>query len=88
MLMIRFNLRLIKISQYFQKFELDIRYKPEKYNVILDIFSRFISINKNIFQFYYIKFDILQNYAYTITLIKINKDFKTRIIKDYELNSL
>ena len=41
----KLNLKLIKTSEYLQKFILKIRYKPEISNKILDILSRLININ-------------------------------------------
>ena len=39
------NLRLIYVSEYIQRFNIKIRYKLNKFNVILDALSRLVSVN-------------------------------------------
>ena len=36
----KLNFRLMKTSEYFQRFHFDIRYKPGKTNIIPDVLSR------------------------------------------------
>ena len=81
---VRLNLRLIRASQYLQRFELDVRHKPGKRNIIPDALSRLASTNlggnthPN-----HAELDVLHAYAYTTTLVEMSEDFKARIIKGY-----
>ena len=52
-----------------------MRYKFEKYNVILDTLFYFISINENLSQLHYIKLNVLY-YIYMIILLKYIKILK------------
>ena len=78
---VRLNLRLVRAFQYIQRFELDVRHKPEKRNVIPDALSRLASINNQSEPSGHVELDML--YVYTATLVEINNDFKRRIIKGY-----
>ena len=80
---IRFNLKLIRAFQYFQRFELNIKYKFDKRNIISNALSRLANINKYEISLNHNKLDVFYIYAYAITLVKINNDFKERILKDY-----
>ena len=66
-----------------------MKHKLNKRNVILNALFRLASINESFTQSYYIEFDVLHDiYIYTIILIEMNKDFKTRIIKNYRADLL
>lgn len=73
----------MKASQYFQHFEVKVKYKSEKRNIILDILSRFVNINESLLSSHHIKFNTLNVYIYVTILIEINNNFKKRIIKNY-----
>lgn len=83
---IKLNLRLIRVSQYLQSFELKIRHKSNKRNVISNALSRLLSANKDSLQSHYTKLNVLHAYVYIIILIKISNDFKTRVVEDYKSN--
>ena len=82
----KFNLKLIRISEYFQRFRLDIRYRKDKFNIILNILSRLSIINEyrtivdkiiNIYKNQKITENtVKQISAYLIILIELNDDFK------------
>ena len=83
-LTVRLNLRLIRASQYLQRFELEVRHKSSKKNVVLDTLSRLVSSNKYTIPLDYTELDALYRYIYTTTLIEISVDFKARIVKGYQ----
>ena len=75
------NLRLIKVFDYIQRFNLKIRYKFEIQYVIFDVFSRFTNFNIKIqLQNYENEFDVL----FIVNLIEINNDFRFRIFENYQ----
>ena len=84
-LMNKFNLHFVRISNYIQRFNFDIRYKLNKQHIVFDVFSRLIndSINASM-----IKnsdkneFDVL----FTISLIEMKKNFRNRIFDDYKID--
>lgn len=79
---VRLNLRLVRASQYIQQFDLDVRHKPGKRNVIPDALSRLASTNDQPQPPGHAELDVL--YAYTTTLVEMNDEFKMRIAKGYE----
>ena len=83
---LRLNLRLVRASQYLQRFDLDVRHKPGKSNVIPDALSRLSSSNESHpVQPEFAELDALQaSYAYTTTLVEMSHDFKQRIVAGYE----
>ena len=84
-LMNKFNLHFVRISNYIQRFNFDIRYKLNKQHIVFDVFSRLIndSINASM-----IKnsdkneFDVL----FIISLIEMKKNFRNRIFDDYKID--
>ena len=79
---VRLNLRLVRASQYLQRFDLDVRHKPGKSNVIPDALSRLPSTNQHTaLPPEHAELDAL--YAYTTTLVEIDQTFKVRIVKGY-----
>ena len=85
---LRLNLRLIRASQYLQQFDLEVRHKPGKRNVIPDALSRLASTNVSLSQRKdHAELDALHvtnAYAYTTTLVEMSNDFKARIVKGYQ----
>ena len=94
----KFDLRLIRISNYIQRFNLNICHKSEKLHIILDALSRLftisftsnskfnttISISANT---EYDEFDTLHaNVHFIAFLIEIDSAFKKRIIDEYVKN--
>ena len=83
---IHLNLRLVRASQYLQQFDLDVRHKPGKLNVILDALSCLASSNKSSLPKHHSELDALHAnaYAYTTILVEMNEDFKERIANGYQ----
>ena len=79
---VRLNLRLIRASQYLQRFDLDVRHKPGKKNVVPDALSRLASTNQYAMPPGHAELDAL--YAYTTTLVEMDSTFKARIVKGYQ----
>ena len=77
----KLNLRLVKASNYVQRFNLKIRHKFEIQHVIFDVFSRFANFNIEIqLQNHENELDVL----FIVNLIEINNDFRFRILKNYQ----
>ena len=80
---VRLNLRLVRASQYLQRFELDVRHKLGKRNVIPDALSRLASTNDtHTAPPDHAELDAL--YTYTTTLVGMSEDFKRRITEGYQ----
>ena len=74
----KFNLRLIKTFDYIQRFEIELRHKSNKQHIVFDAFSRLISINiDTTFE----KNEL--NALFTMSLVKMKKDFRQKLIIDY-----
>lgn len=76
------NIRLVRVSQFVNQFNFEIRYKSEKEHIIFDALVRLISFNINLFSnSNYFELDAL--YAYDVILIEISTNFQNKIIQDY-----
>lgn len=87
----RMNLRLIRAFQFLSQFlNLKIRHKSKKYHLIFDAFSRLQSLNKKDLSDDHDELDELFAdhviCVYNTTLVKLNPDFRTRIVKEYSEN--
>ena len=84
---LRLNLRLVRASQYLQRFDLDVRHKPGKKNVVPDALSRLASTNEShSAPAEHAELDALHGYAYTTTLVEMSEDFKSKIVKGYDID--
>ena len=81
----KLNLRLVRASDYIQRFDLIIRHKSDKLHLVSDALSRLSiiaaftkdhSLNE--------KFDVL----FTVSLMKMISEFKKKLIKEYFMNSI
>ena len=80
----KLNLRLIRVSNYIQRFNLDIRHKSRKQHIVSDALSRLVSVNTNSAKNFMNekKLDAL----ITTTLVKMNEAFCKKIIESYSTN--
>ena len=70
-------MKLMKTSQFFRQFDLDVKYKFNKKHILFDILSRLTSINIDISILKdYFKFDIL----FIITLMQMNFNFHNKCV--------
>ena len=79
----KFNLKLIKASTYLSQFDLDVRYKSNKINIVSDALFRLLIVAKvssflaNVFH----SIEIFQ-----ASLIMMTDEFKKRILTEYATN--
>lgn len=76
----RMNLRLVRASQFLCQFNLDVRHKPGKENIVPDALSRLASTNPSTLPPDYNELDAL----YTATLIGIDENFRKKILAAYK----
>ena len=69
----RLNVRLIRASQFFRQFRLNVKYKSDKKYIISDALSRLINIIKLLLFEDYLKFDVL--YDCVTQALNFIKDF-------------
>ena len=80
----KLNFKLMRIFNYIQRFDLNIRHKLNKNYIISNILSRLFNLNKinnnsnN---------DKKLNVLYTIILMKININSCSRLLYNYKINS-
>ena len=79
----KLNLRLVRVSKFFNKFDLNIRHKLEKKHVIFDVFSRLINVNHETHFKHDDELDVLHVHQITIFLINFNNEFRIKILDDY-----
>ena len=86
---IRSNIRLVRTSQYFFQFSLDVRHKSSKNNIVSNALSRLSNSNKSNSNDYS-ELDVLfvcnrfnNLYAYNATLIEVSQNFNDKIIDKY-----
>jgi hypothetical protein len=88
----RMNLRLIRVFQFLSQFSnLKIRHKSRKYHLISDALFRLQSLNKKDLSNDHAKlneFFVDHNavHVYNTTLMKLNSEFRKRIMNDYFMN--
>ena len=81
---IRSNIRLVRASQYFSQFSLDVRHKPDKDNIVSDALSRLNNTDMSLSGSNdYSKLNALNTFSYNTTLVKMNEDFRKKIIDEY-----
>ena len=76
-----FNLRFIKIFDYIQRFEIELRHKSDKQHIVFDVFSRLISINIDII---FEKNEL--NVLFIIVFVKMKTNFRQKFIVDYNVD--
>ena len=76
------NLRLIRTSDYIQRFSLTLKYIPNKTNIILDVLSRLEIMNELLINLKNLELDVL--FIVTVTIIKINNKFRQKLIDKYK----
>jgi hypothetical protein len=84
----KMNLRLVRASQFLSQFSnLKIRHKFEKYHLISDALFRLQSLNKKDLSDDHDELDELfvehVIYVYNTILVKLNSEFRARIIEKY-----
>lgn len=96
----KLNLRLVHASQYLSTFDLNVRHKLEKQNLISDALSRLLrereslTVNKNAEKildalhtnFIVTSFANRTNYILSAFLIKMSSEFRTRLISAIKTN--
>ena len=78
----KFNFRLIRVSDYIQRFDLNIRHKSNKQHIVFDVLFKLTSDNINVFDHN----DEKLNALFTVSLIKMKFVFKQRILNEYKSN--
>ena len=95
----KLNLRLIKISAYLSQFNIDIRYKSKKVNIVSNALSRLSSISSfrndaemntlNIDNYHCVIQDIaVTTYVFQKSLIAMTSNFRARLLNDYFKNKI
>ena len=77
----KLNLRLIRVSNYIQRFNLNIRHKSKKQHVVSNALSRLTNLN-TLFKTNEKKL----NAFFIINFVKMNQFFRNRFLKNYNNN--
>ena len=77
----KLNLRLVRVSDYLQRFNLNIRHKSKKQHIVFDVFSRLAFVNTAA-KFFANENEL--NVLFTASLVKMNEAFRKRVIDDYK----
>ena len=82
----KLNLRLIKTSNYLQRFNLNIRYKSNKQHIMSNVFFKLVNVNiENLLWKFFANDDENKlNVLFIASLIEMNEFFRKRIIVEYE----
>ena len=81
----KLNFRLIRASNYIQRFNLDIRHKFDKQHVVSNVLSRLFNVNVNTSHEKIVNENEL-NALFIVSLMKMNQKFKDRILIDYKID--
>ena len=88
----KMNLRLVRASEFFQRFDLDVKHKPGKENIVPDALSRLASSSKSNYApsrseldaLHCTSCDVIPVYQYAATLVEMSEDFKKKVLEGYE----
>ena len=83
----KLNLRLVRASKFFNRFDFDIRHKFNKKHVVFDALLRLSNINFETHFKSKNEFDVLHIYQTTISLIHFNDEFRNKFFDDYDNDS-
>ena len=91
----KMNLRLVRASEFFQRFDLDVKHKPGKENIVPDALSRLASSNKSHYAsdrseldaLHCTSCDVVPVYQYAATLVEMSEDFRKKILEGYKKDS-
>ena len=81
----KLNFRLIRVSDYIQRFNLKLKHKFDVQHIIFDVFSRLV--NLNIDENKQINDEKKLNVLFIIILVEMNEIFRNRFLKNYRKNS-
>ena len=94
----KLNLRLMRVSDYIQRFDFDIRHKSNKFHLVSNVLSRLVNLNDSqtsskeeldaLFTFVDVNtvhFDV--DVYFICSLVKMNDVFRQKILDDYKIDS-
>ena len=81
----KLNLRLIRASDYVQRFSLQIRHKSDKFHIVFDALSR-LSFDRAQLSNYF-QDDELDVLLHTASLVEMSNEFKNKILQNYKNDS-
>ena len=74
----KFNFRFVRVFDYIQRFDVELRHKSNKQHIVSNALSRLVNINiKNVFD------EKELNVFFTTVLMKVEKNFRRKLIVDY-----
>ena len=82
----KLNLRLVRSSDYIQRFDLVIKHKSNKLHLVSNAFFR-LSIKTNTTNCYFEEFEKKLDVLYTTSLIEMSSEFRAKLIKEYSKDS-
>ena len=78
----KLNLRLIRASEYLQRFRIELRHKPGKTNIVPNALSRLASRS---YRSKPESSSILNNVdSFPVSLITVSESFRTRLLEGYQ----
>ena len=94
----KLNFRLVRVNDYIQRFDLNIRHKSNKFHLVSNVLSKLINLNdsstssKEELDAFFILVDVDTNHSnvdvYLIcSLMKMNDVFRQKILNDYKIDS-
>ena len=93
----KLNFRLIRVNDYIQRFDLNIRHKSNKFHLVSNVLFRLINFNdsqtssKKKFDVFFIFVDVDTNHSnadvyFICSLMKMNETFRQKILNDYKVD--
>ena len=94
----KINFRLIRVNDYIQRFEFQIRYKFDKIHIVSNVLFKFVNLNKKLNFFVKNELNVLfilidiniksssKKILFINFLIKINFVFRQKILDDYQVD--
>ena len=91
------NFRLIRVNDYIQRFDLNIRHKSNKFHLVSNVLSKLVSLNdsqtssEKELNVFFIFVDVDTNHSnadvyFICSLMKMNETFEQKILDDYKVD--
>ena len=74
----KLNFRFVRVFDYIQRFDVELRHKSNKQHIVFDVFFRLINFNIDV-TFEKNELDVF----FTTILVKIEKDFRKKFVANY-----
>ena len=74
----KLNFRFVRVSDYIQRFDVELRHKSDKQHIVSNVLFRFVNINIDI-----ASNEKELNVLFIVVFVEIEKDFRRKFVANY-----